>query len=617
MNSSVAGQERLRTVLIPDTTAPPSTRNRFFMAAILFLWLVIYVPGLFRPPLLDDADSVHAEAAREMVLRGDWVTLNANGIRYLEKAPLMYWSMAASFKLFGVHDWSARLPLALGTLALLFVTYILGRRSFGEEGGFWAATILATGFGPYIFTRILIPDILVGLWLALGFLFFLRTLEQQQPSRLDCWGFAVVSALNVLTKGLIGMVFPVGVICLYLLLTRNLKHLLRLRLLSSTLVFLAVAAPWHILAGLRNPAAGQAPHGFFWFYFVNEHFLRYLNKRFPRDYDTVPLLVFWGLVLAWVLPWSAFVIQAAGQIPRRLRDYASGLDRRQRANLVFALWVLVVVIFFSFSTRQEYYTIPALPGLALLLGGWLAREAESPAGSCLRRSGRLSSTFLLMLGVMVFAGAMLVLRESKLPPAGYDLADLLKKNPEEYALSFGHIFDLTPQAMGAFRVPLMGFALALLIGAAVNWVLRRRDLPRIGNVAMTAMMIVVLYCAHLGLVIFSPILTSKVLAQKVLAVYRPGNVIVIDGEYEPGSTMNYYTGVQCHILNGRSANLWYGSLFPDSPQIFEDDASFAKLWDSATRVFLWTDKPMPKQLQGKQAFVLARNGGKTIFTNRQ
>ena len=103
-------------------------------------------------------------------------------------------------------------------------------------------------------------------------------------------------ALNVLTKGLIGLVFPIGTIFLYLLLTGNLKHLLKLRLFSSLLFFLAIAAPWHLLAGFRNPAHGEA-QGFFWFYFVNEHFLRYLKKRFPADYDTVPIWLFWALML--------------------------------------------------------------------------------------------------------------------------------------------------------------------------------------------------------------------------------------------------------------------------------------------------------------------------------
>src|SRR5215469_11805194 len=169
-------------------------RRTIFLGFVLLVWLLVYVATIFQPPLLDDADTVHAEAAREMLLRHDWVTLHINGgFRYLEKAPLMYWAVAASFKVFGVHEWSARLPIALGVLALLLVTYRLGRRVYGESqpqgeaAGLYAALVLATGFGPFIFTRILIPDMAVALWLALGFDFFLTTLDQaeagEEPTR--------------------------------------------------------------------------------------------------------------------------------------------------------------------------------------------------------------------------------------------------------------------------------------------------------------------------------------------------------------------------------------------------------------------------------------------------
>src|SRR5215475_2411411 len=248
--------------------SPIGTR---YILAIIGLWALLYIPGLFRPALLDDADSVHAEAAREMLAGQDWVTLHVNGIRYFEKAPLMYWSVAGSFKLFGVHEWSARLPIAFGTLALLLTAFWIARKIFGDYAGFCAASILATSFGPYIFTRILIPDILVALWLTLAMGFFLESLETDIPSCRSCWGIAIACALNVLTKGLIGVVFPIGIIVVFLLLTRNLRRLLKMHLLSSTAVFLIVAAPWHILAGLRNPTQGNVK-GFFWFYFVNEHF---------------------------------------------------------------------------------------------------------------------------------------------------------------------------------------------------------------------------------------------------------------------------------------------------------------------------------------------------------
>ena len=590
-------------------------RPKMYALGILLIWAAIYIPGLFTPALLDDADSVHAEAAREMLLRHDWVTLYANGIRYLEKAPLMYWGMALSFKLFGVTEWAARLPLALGALALLLATYRVGRRAFGNAGGFYSALALGTSLGVYIFTRFQIPEVLVALWLTLGFVFFLRGLEEEPPSRMSCWGLAVVTALNVLTKGLIGLVFPGTIIFIFLLLTGRLRQLLRMRLFSSALVFLAVAAPWHVLAAIRNPTQGNV-RGFLWFYFVNEHFLRYLNKRVPRDYDTVPLLIFWGLLLLWLMPWSAFLPQALREIPIRLKNLGSKLTPRQQANLLFALWTGVIVIFFSFSTRQEYHTIPAVPGLALLVGGWLAREAEAGPGSTERRAGRISALVLFAVGIAAFATGMFLLVSSRTPPAGSDLADLLKRNPEEYALSFGHIFDLTPQALGAFRGPLLATALALLFGTGLNWILRRRGAPAQGNLALAGMMVVVLLSVHTALVTFAPILSSKQLALAIKKQYRPGDVIVIAGEYEQGSTLNFYTGVPVHILHQRSANLWYGSSFPDAPQVFETQESFQRLWSGGERVFLWSDEAQPKVLQGLTGHELARYGGKYIFTNR-
>ena len=593
-----------------------SFRRRHSIEIITLVWGMIYLAGMFTPALLDDVDSVHAEAAREMLYRHDWVTLYTNGIRYLEKAPVMYWTIATSYRLFGVSDWSTRLPLMLGMLGLLLATYKLGQYAYGEDGGLYAAVVLATSIGPYIFTRFLIPDVLVGLWLAIGYLFFLRSLEEDPPSRLTCWCFATTCALNVLTKGLIGLVFPAGAIGLYLLLTRNLKHLLRLRLVSSTVVFFVIAAPWHILAAIRNPAQGSVK-GFLWFYFINEHLNRFLNKRVPPGYDTVPLLIFWGLLLAWLLPWSVFLPQALRDIPMRWRDLPGRLDRRQRSNLLFFLWALVIVGFFSFSTRQEYYTIPGLPGLALLVGGWLARESESNANAADRKAGRISSTVLFVFGVLGFIGGMYLLSVSHLPSPNADLADLLKKNPEDYNFSLGHVLDLTPRALGAFRGPLIGVSLGLLLGTGLNWMLRRRGRPALGNAVLAVMMVGLLACVHSSFSTFSPILSSYKLAVAVRRYYHPGDVIVIDGEYHEASTVNFYTGVQVHVLHEPSGNLWYGSKFPDAPHIFETTESLATLWSGPSVVFLWTDQDDPKELHGLTAYQLARSGGKSILTNRK
>ncbi len=608
---------------VPAVSLPSSrlhssvrARTRIYVLLIAVVWAAIYVSSLFQPALLDDADSVHAEAAREMLLRHDWVTLYIDGIRYLEKAPLLYWGMAASFKAFGVREWSARLPLALGVLALLLATFRLGRRVFGPEGGLYSALALGACFGIYIYTRFQIPDVLVALWLTLGFDFFLQGLEESPPSRVACWGLAAATALDVLTKGLIGLVFPGAIILLYLLLTGNLRHLLRMRLLSSTVVFLAVAAPWHILAALRNPTQGHV-RGFLWFYFVNEHFLRYLNERVPRDYGTVPLAVFWVLLLLWLAPWSVFLPQALRAVPLRWRAMRSQLSARDRANLLFLAWALVIMLFFSFSTRQEYYNLPAVPAIALLVGGWMERESASAVGSRERRAGRISSLVLFVIGIAGFIAAMVMLRLSETAPAGAELADLLhQRAATSYVLSFGHIFDLTPQALGVFRAPLLGVALALLLGTGLNWYLRRRDSPARGNMALAAMSVALLLCVHSAFVTFAPILSSKKLALVVEQQYRPGDTIVINGEYEQGSTLNFYTGIPVHILHERSANLWYGSQFPDAPQVFETNNSFKTLWQGPGRVFLWSEEQNPPQVEGLTVYQLAHSGGKYILSNR-
>jgi 4-amino-4-deoxy-L-arabinose transferase-like glycosyltransferase len=598
-------------------TFAPSQRASTAFCILFLLWMAIFGPGLFRPSLFDDADSAHAEAAREILLRHDWVTLHENGIRYLEKAPLPYWGMAAAFRLFGFTEFSARLPLALCVLILLFLICQFGRKFLTAEAGFWAAVVFLTSFGPYLFTRILIPDVAVGLWIAVTLYFFFSGWQQSHPSLLSCWAVAATVALNVLTKGLIGLVFPGAIIFVFLLLVRDLRHLLKMRLVSSSLVFLAIAAPWHILAARYNPPQGVAK-GFLWFYFVNEHFLRYIGKRYPVDYGTVPLLLFWGLLLVWCMPWSAFFPQALAQIRMRLPRVSGSRQSPEAVSLLLFSWAAVILLFFSFSTRQEYYLAPALPALALLIGNWLAREAQSAPGSALSRSGQISASVLLVFGLLVSATALTLALISKSAPAGTGLADLLAKNPGAYVLSLGHFLDLTGKAMSLFRWPLIGTGSAFCLGPLLNWLLRRRDSPRLANGALVLMMILFIECTHAALGVFAPVLGSKPLAVAIKQVYQPSELIVSDGEYSLTSSINFYTGIQEFILNGRINGLWYGSLFPDAPPIFLDDEQFARLWAADKRVYLVTASQDRRAYLTKiaPAFELARAGGKYVFTNR-
>jgi 4-amino-4-deoxy-L-arabinose transferase-like glycosyltransferase len=626
---------------VPATSFP--RRNRLILIALWFFFYASFT--LLTPPLLDDADSVHSEVAREMLVRHDWVTLYANGIRYLEKAPLLYWSIAASFKTFGVHTAAARLPLAFTVLALTLAMEVFGRRAFGfARAGLYASLILLSSFGIFIFTRITIPDVAVCLWLTLGMLCYWQTEQQERPSRLMCWGFAACCALDVLTKGLIGIVFPVLIVLAHLLLTRGIRGTLtRIREffpVSSLVVFLAIAAPWHIFIALANPTQGHPGnltfthghwsvpgptdgnvHGWLWFYFVNEQVLRYLNLRVPRDYDTVPLALFWGLLLIWLMPWSAYLFKAVATVPwvRSLRRQP--LDTLQRTRLLLGIWAALPMVFFSFSTRQEYYVLPVLPALALLIAAWLADEAdEAEAFTVPNRlviAGQRISVTLLVLGSIAALTAGFFILHSQPPSPNTDLAAMLKQNPGDYALSFGHFLDLDTRAMGAFRAPLIITAGALFGGTLLNWLLRRNYKPHAANLWLAAGAFGFLLAAHLGLQIFSPVLTSYKLAMAIAPQLKSDDLLVIHGEYESGSTLGFYLHRNdIHILNGRSSNLWYGSFFPDAPPIFEDDASLSRKWLGVRRIFLWQDLDQPVPSLPGKAYFIAQSGGKEILSNQ-
>ena len=192
-------------------------------------------------------------------------------------------------------------------------------------------------------------------------------------------------ALNVLTKGLIGLVFPIAFVFLYLAITKQLHLLFKLHLLASTAVFLALAAPWHILAALRNPAIAlpqglglPATAGWAWFYLYNEHIARFLSKRIPHDYGLTPVWLFWLYLVLWILPWAIFLPTAVTEQIRTLRNYATA--RKHEASLSLILWALLILGFFTLSNRQEYYSLPALPALALMIGATLAQaECSNPA----------------------------------------------------------------------------------------------------------------------------------------------------------------------------------------------------------------------------------------------
>ncbi len=561
---------------------------------------------------MDDVDAVQAQIARNMLQSGDWVTARLDGVAYLEKPPLIYWMMAVSYRIFGVHDWAARIPLALGVLLLCWVVYRFGRWAFGVDAGVYAGLSLATCVGLFLFTRIQIPDAILTLSITTAIWSWLRILEpDEEPKSKWVWLLGASFGAGLLLKGLIAIVFPVLAMIIYMALTRQVlswKSWKKLRLWLVVVIALVIALPWHVLATLRNPPyfvfsmhSGPGEYkGFFWFYFFNEHILRFLNLRYPRDYNTVPRPLFWLLNLVWLFPWSAY-LPGAAKLPYKPQDRAG------RVRLMALCWIGVVMVFFTFSTTQEYYSMPIYPALALLIGSTIAQ-----GGSWVRNGTRVLGGICALLFVTL---ATLLGMSWKLPATG-ELSQALTQNPEMYTLSMGHMSDLTLGAFAYLKLPLGIAALAFGLGTVLLLIWRKSG--RKTAIALAIMMVLFFQAARTALVRFDSYLGSYPLALS-LEQSPPGQLIEANAYYSFSSVF-FYTNRTALLWNGRENNLEYGSNAPGAPQVFIGDEQLAPLWMGSSRYYLLTygsEMPKLEKLVGRDKLHLVKeNAGNFLLTNQ-
>ena len=593
------------------TPRPLKTRSSFYVYLIVALTAAaIYLGCIISPPsLLDDVDAVQAQIARNMLVSGDFVTARLDGVPYLEKAPLIYWTMAGFFRVFGVSDWMARVPVALSAIALALLTAAFGIWAFGRREGLYAGLCVSTCVGLFLFTRILIPDVMLTFTTAASLWCFLRALDEAE-TRPGLWAFLMAASIGVglLLKSLIGAVFPIAAALLYLIFTKQLlaaRTWKRLRVLSGVMIVLGIALPWHVLATLRNPpyfvftmrsVPGQY-HGFFWFYFLNEQLLRFLNMRYPRDYDTVPRLYFWLFHLLWLFPWSVY-------FPAIAKLSFKPVDRAGQTRLLALCWVGFVMVFFTFSTTQEYYSMPIYPALALLLGCALSRQDGWIRGGTRVLSLVAASAALSILTILFLVRGL---------PSPGDIASALSPHPGAYKLSLGHMEDLTIQSFAYLRLPLVVAAIAFVVGFAGTVVAKGKH----AIAAATVMMVIFFHAARLALVVFSPYMSSRPLADALLKA--PKGELIVNHHYYDFSSVFFYTNRSAWLLNGRYNNLVYGSYAPGAAPVFIDDSQFEKLWHAPERYYFVVDR---KGLERVERFVDPRefnlvkaSGGKFLFTN--
>lgn len=338
--------------------------TRIALALLAILAIVVAFDNLQRP-LANPDEGRYSEISREMKASGDWITPRLNGIKYFEKPPLQYWASALSLKLFGESELAARLYVALcGLLALGIVGYTGSRLATSETGTLSAIALLSS---PYFMALggIVTLDMGLTLWTTVALCAFLiaegaaEDAEGRRSWMLVAWAGA---AFAVLSKGLVGAVFPAAAFVLYWIVTRDPKALRRLHWKPGLAIFLALTAPWFVAVSLANPE-------FVRFFFVHEHFERFLTTTHRR---VAPPWYFLPIVFAGFLPWM-FALPAAALHAVR-SEWPTGEFRASFRPLTFALiWAVFVVAFFSLSSSKlPGYILPAFPALALVLGRYLA-----------------------------------------------------------------------------------------------------------------------------------------------------------------------------------------------------------------------------------------------------
>ena len=646
-----------------------STTAVWLLLAAIFI--AVQIGSLFTPPLLDDADASHAQAAQHMVETGDLVTLKVDGIRYLEKPPLPYWIEAAFYRVFGENAFATRLPNSLAVLGIVWLAWAWAGRAWGKRAGFYAALGVLTSIGPFLFTRFAIPEALLSFFLLFALYSFITGLESQRPIRF--YGMWAALALALLTKGLIAPVFFAAAAIPLLFLSGQWRRWRKLKPVTGLLLFLAIAAPWHILAGLANPDQGHPignhptpgnVHGFWYFYFLNEHVFRFLGTRFPHDYNRMPVIWYWAAHLVWLFPWSLFLPalliiawrtrhswlqhlrRDAGLTVDFYLDHAAREDAasyvlrlkfRVRSAWLLGLYSAFILLFFSLSTNQEYYTFPAWPALLILIAGVLAGIEEDRPPELEEARPALSSAWLTgaqavfaAAGVVAAAALAWGLWESHNLPFVADIGTLLAhRDVGGYTLSMSHFFDLTGPSFAALRLPAALAAITLLIGPLVSWLLRLKHKHMAATTTLALTCALFLVAAHIAFARFEPMLSSKQLADTIVAKGSPADAFIIYGDQSDASSVVFYTHnflrkpafvvFEPCSPHGTGSSLLWGSCYPDAPQIFLSEDQLSKQWGTGQRKWLFAqdqNQPKAEQLLAGRLYPVQSIADKALWTDR-
>jgi 4-amino-4-deoxy-L-arabinose transferase-like glycosyltransferase len=561
------------------------------LATCLFLW------GIWSLPLSDPDAGMYADIGTRMAVSGDWLTPRFNGLRYLEKPPLLYWLIALIYRLTGPSEWGAHLWPAIAGIAGVAMIYMLGREMFGARVGLLSGLVLATSMGYFVYAKVVSTDLLFVCFLSLTLFAFYRWYRSHESGwRLLLY---VGIGLAVMTKGVIGILLPGLILMSFLALTRDLLTVKRLGLWWGIPLILAIALPWHLSVALLH-------EDFFSFYVIDNHVLRFLGQRaFVEDDVPLSFLAFLAATFMLFGPWSLCLPAALRDSARKVREATP-----EGKSLVYLLlWGGLIVFFFALSPlKLEHYGLPAFPALAALVGKYW--------GDRLQAVQRPSIWWLIPLIALMLASLLLATRavpldnfvEAMFSTDVY--SRMVQAQGQSYAMPL--VDELVPLFQGAGIMLFCG-AVATLAFAAC-----RNDRLALGCFALMAILL-------LGLVGKMQVLASeyrsvKPLVAHILEHLGPTDLLMHEGPLENSAGLTFYTGRQIHVVDGWRGDLHFGSRFPEAHGLFLDGEELSRRWQGPRRILLVTDRPVDQSalrlIPPQARHLIGHEGRRWLFANR-
>jgi 4-amino-4-deoxy-L-arabinose transferase-like glycosyltransferase len=532
---------------------------------LYILLLICFVFGLFffrlgGVGLFEPDEGRYSELAREMIDSGDYVVPRLNGVLYFEKPPLVYWATALCFRLFGYNEFAARFPVAFFGALGVVVTFFLAARMYGRKCAFYSSLVLLTGIEYFFVGRILILDMPLAFFITLCFASFYFYLYSGKNRGLSLMTLYASFALGLLTKGLIALVLPAGIFFVFLVLSGNFKRfLLDKRHIAGAFLFLLISVPWFWLIISREPS-------FFNFFFIREHFVRFLTKTHGRS---KPMYYFLLILLVGFIPWISY-------LPFALRKYFSFRnlkEKKEQGFLFLVLWASGIFVFFSLSgSKLPAYIVPLYPALAIMVGRIMADASFNRSGSSKDMKILFVVLSVLFIAFAVFLAGAAFIRH--------------------------RLWQIAPYIFVIITAVIAGLASSVFF-------MFRKDRKDISYLAQIAAVVIIQVAVVLALGRAEDYLSSKKIMTALSTARKTGDTVYSLGCYE--QSMPFYLKERVRIID------WTGELEFGISKLSKEERGY---WFIEGREKGSYQYIIDELASGKRLFIVIRKGEFEDFSRR-